>query len=221
MGAAIESVALQRYGDIELVAVEDASTDGSLDAIRRALAAAPWLPARVIARGENGGLPNARNLAIEQARGEYVFILDADNTLYPHAIERLVEALDGDPGAAYAYGILEQFDPSKGPHDLMSWLAWSRSRFSYGNYVDAMALIRRDVLTEVGGYTTDMRLHGWEDYALWCALADRGHRALQVPEILARYRTSRHSMVSVTNVDAEEAFAVLHDRYAFLDQALA
>ena len=64
-----------------------------------------------------------------------------------------------------------------------------------------MAMMRRSALLEVGGYVTDPRLYGWEDFALWCAFADRGWGAVRVAEILARYRLALHSMISVTNID--------------------
>jgi hypothetical protein len=144
-----------------------------------------------------------------------LFILDADNVLYPHAIGRLVEALDHDPEAALAYGILERFD-SGGSSDLMNWLPWSKERFSRGNYIDATALIRRDGFERVGGYTTDERLYGWEDFALWCAFVDAGLYGVHVPEILVRYRTGRVSMIDFTNIDTSDAWSALLERHAFL-----
>ena len=142
-------------------------------------------------------------------------MLDADNAIYPHAIERLVAALDSDPDAEFAYGILEKFDATGGT-DLMSWLPWTPRRFVRGNYIDATALIRRSALVQVGGYTTDERLYGWEDFALWCAFADAGLRGVLVPEILARYRSGRISMISLTNIDTSDAWSALLERYAFL-----
>jgi hypothetical protein len=214
VGEAIESVADSDFEAHELVIVEDASTDGSLEAIRAALRRCPWVPATVIARGRNGGLPAARNLGVEHSRGEYVFILDADNTIYPHALRRLVDTLDENPEARFAYGIIETFGAS-GPNGLMSWLGWDPARLGWGNFVDAMALVRRSAILTVGGYTTDRRLYGWEDFALWCAFADRRWWGIRVPEILARYRTG-HSMISITNIDAKAAWSALLERYEWL-----
>ena len=215
VGRAIRSVALSDYRDHELVIVDDASTDGSEEVIRAELAHYPWLPVRLITRGRNGGLAAARNLAAEQARGEYVFVLDADNHIYPHALGRLVEALDADPEAAFAYGILEVFT-SAGPTDLKSWLDWDPERLRWGNFVDAMALIRREALLDAGGYSEDSRLYGWEDFALWCALADLGKRGVRVPEILAAYRSSIGSMIALTDIDASAAWSALLERYPIL-----
>jgi GT2 family glycosyltransferase len=76
-----------------------------------------------------------------------------------------------------------------------------------------MALVRRDWLVENGGYTTDIRLHGWEDYDLWCRVAERGFHGVLVPEIVARYRTSEHSVLSITDISSRQAVALLIDRH--------
>jgi hypothetical protein len=212
---AIESVAASDFADYEMVIVDDASSDDSGERIRTALAWAPWVPARLVTRSRNGGLAEARNLGTQLAAGELVFILDADNMVYPHTLRRLVEVLDEAPDASFAYGIIEQFGVD-GPSGLVSYLGWDPQRLRYGNFVDAMAMMRRAPLLELGGYVTDPRLHGWEDFALWCAFADRGWRGVRVPEIVARYRVAPHSMISITNIDTSVAWSLLLDRFAFL-----
>jgi GT2 family glycosyltransferase len=216
---ALRSVGVSTFGDYELVVVDDASTDGSVARVEAALEAMPWVRARHIVRRRNAGLAAARNLAVERARGEFVFVLDADNAVYPHALERLVEALDGDQDAAFAYGILEKvetIDAATGAVDIIGWLGWDPGRLRYGNYIDAMALVRREAILAAGGYTTDYRLYGWEDFALWCAFAQAGWRGAHVKEIVARYVAAVHSMISVTNIDATEAYAVLARAYPFM-----
>lgn len=215
VAAAIASVARSDFDDYELIVVDDKSTDGSLAAIRGELQRHSWVSWTLLARGQNQGLAAARNSAVELARGESVFILDADNEIYPHALARLAAALDDDGSASFAYGIIEQFGPD-GPRDLISWHAWDPERLSYGNYIDAMSLIRREAILDVGGYTRDPRLYGWEDFALWCTFAGQGHRGLLVPEILTRYRTGVYSMISTTNIDTTAAWSALVEQNPFL-----
>ena len=71
-----------------------------------------------------------------------------------------------------------------------------------------MALIRTDALRRHGGLREPL-LHGWEDYALWCRFAESDEQGSFVPEIVARYRTTAHSMISFTNVSVTDAFSVL------------
>ena len=220
VGEAIRSVAASDFERLELVVVDDASGDDSLAAVDRALRAVPWLPARVIARAHNGGLGAARNAAAAAARGEYVFILDADNMVYPQAFSKLAAALDDHPEAAFAYPILEAFDDG-GPRDLISWLGWDTERLRFGNFVDAMAMMRRDVLLDVGGYTTDHAMYGWEDFDLWCSFADRGLTGQLVPEMLGRYRQALHSMIQITNIDVSAAWTALLARHRSLREPVA
>ncbi|HYY74647.1 MAG TPA: glycosyltransferase, partial [Solirubrobacterales bacterium] len=208
---ALSSVLGQGFTDWELVVTDDGSTDGSGAAVERFMAGHPDSPALLLRHPVNRGLPAARNAAASRARGEYVLVLDSDNELYPHCLERLVEALDAAPDAAFAYGILEQFDRT-GPVGLSGYFGWEPERLVEGNYIDALALLRRSTLAELGGYTDDRRLYGWEDYDLWCRIAERGSRAAHVPEILARYRLAAGSMISITNVSTREAREALAER---------
>lgn len=213
--AALDSVATSGYRDLELIIVDDASTDDSLERARAWIERHPTVPALLLRRRLNKGLPHGRNAALAFARGEYSFVLDADNEVYPQSISRLVGALDYDRDAVFAYGMLERFDID-GPLDLIGWFPWDPVRLREGNYIDAMALLRTERITALGGYTTDRRLHGWEDYDLWCRIAEHGGHGVQVPEVLARYRASRHSMLSLTNISATIAFSVLIERYPTL-----
>jgi hypothetical protein len=215
VGAAIDSVAASEYVDYELIILDDASSDGSDDAIRTALAHAPWVTATVITRPHNKGLAQARNLGAETAAGELLLVLDADNAVYPHALGRLVQAMDDMPAAVFAYGIVEQFGID-GPTSLTSYLGWDPGRLRYGSFIDAIAMVRRSALLEVGGYTVDPRLYGWEHFALWCTFAHRGWDGVRVPEIVARYRLALHSTISFTDIDASAVWSLLLDRFAFL-----
>jgi glycosyltransferase involved in cell wall biosynthesis len=221
VGNAIRSVAFAEANDIELIAVDDASTDGSADVVREAIAQAPWLDAKLIRRSVNSGLPAvARNNALEYARGELVFILDADNAVLPLGIPKLTAALENDREAAFAYGIIEKFD-AQGPVGLESWLDWDPGRLPYGNYIDAMALIRRAALEAVGGYPDQQSLAGWEDYALWLAMAEAGMKGVRVPDFVGRYRVSQYSMLSITGIDHSTAWTTLLRKYPETMQAPA
>ena len=76
-----------------------------------------------------------------------------------------------------------------------------------------MALWRTTALRELGGYTTELRLHGWEDYDLFCRVAERGLHGVLVPEILGRYRVRGHSMLSVTDISTRAAVSMLIERH--------
>jgi hypothetical protein len=79
-----------------------------------------------------------------------------------------------------------------------------------------MAMIRRSALLDVGGFSIDERLFGSEDFALWCAFAQRGWSGVQVPEVVGVYRVLGHSMIALTTIDDSEAWTALARRYPFL-----
>lgn len=209
---ALGSVVRGRYRDFELIVVDDGSTDHSLEQAEDWIRAHKAVAALLLLHPVNRGLPYARNTALDAARGEFVFILDADNEVYPNGLERLVEALHSDADAAFAYGMHQRFD-SDGAAGVANVFPWDPRRLRTGNYIDAMAVIRTETLRELGGYTTDRTLYGWEDYDLWCRMAELGHHGVFVPQFVARYRVHETSMLSLTNLSGTDAFATLVQRY--------
>ncbi|HEY2055911.1 MAG TPA: glycosyltransferase [Solirubrobacterales bacterium] len=217
VGAALRSVAVSKLTEIEVVAIDDASTDHSVEAIRAACAELPWLSVKLVRRQRNGGLPAARNLAAAHAKADLLFVLDADNELMPNGLGLLADTLDSSPAANFAYGIIETFGKS-GPIGLMSWLDWDPAHLRQGNYIDAMAMLRRSALERIGGYPTDEALFGWEDFSVWLAMADAGMNGVRVPQFVARYRVAPHSMISISNIDTSAAWATLLRKYPSLTE---
>jgi hypothetical protein len=210
---ALRCVGASEFDDYEVLVLDDSSQDGSLAAVRDFLTEQPWLPAALLRHRVNRGLGASRNALARRARGELMFVLDADNTIYPTALGRLVEKLDEDPGAAFVYPLL-CVTRSGEPVALTSRYAWDPDGFRHGNYIDAMALIRLDDYTALGGYTEDIRLTGWEDFYFWCACAETGRRGKLLPEVLAQYRDTDHSMLAWTErTDITAAWSLMHARF--------
>lgn len=93
----LESICSQSFRDIELVCVDDASTDGSLSILRDFAEKDPRI--KVIQAPGNGGLSRARNLAIRHAEGEYVMLVDADDWLEAGILQEMwdkARTLDAD-----------------------------------------------------------------------------------------------------------------------------
>jgi glycosyltransferase involved in cell wall biosynthesis len=182
---ALASVAASRYRELELeLLILTASGDRSTPAMRRFLKDHPALPALLLHQPVDQGLAHARNTLAKRARGEYIIFLDAHAGIYPTTLERLVTALDADPQAAFSYPMVAAFAGTR-PVELLSSLPWEPERLKRGNWIDGVALIRRALLLELGGYTTDPSLAGWEDFYLWCKLADASVHGVHVPQVLA------------------------------------
>jgi glycosyltransferase involved in cell wall biosynthesis len=188
-------------GGCEIVVVDDASTDDSTAAVERVMVGAP-MPVLLVRKHLNTGLAEARNAGLELARAPHVFILDADNWVYPSCLRTLHEALGGTSYAA-AYGIVRRFDDDTGEGvGLVSTGGWDVEALVRGPYIDAMAMLDRAKVLALGGYSTELIEHGWfgwEDYDLWLKLARAGHQCLLVPSILSSYRMHSGSMLRRTN----------------------
>ena len=199
----------------DVIVVDDHATDRSRQVAEEYLAQHADAPVMLVAKQANEGLSAARRTGLELARGQFVMFVDADNQVYPTCLTRLADALRASPDAAAAYSILEDFGDAS---ELRSALAWDVARLCRGNYIDAQSMWRRDAWLALGGFdrTLDLTLGGWEDWDLWLRLADRGGRAVLVPEILGRYRVQRGSMVALTNLAHDDGIAAMRSRHDVL-----
>jgi hypothetical protein len=207
------STAGQSPPSVEVVVVDDGSPEGDTDVAVVWADRHPWLPMLVARHPVNRGLGPARNAAAGLTDAPRLLALDADNTLLPGGLARLNAALDAEPEAPAAYGVLICWSPESGPVGLLSAKPWQPDALVRSNYIDAFALLRRSALDAVGGYTDDLRLHGWEDYDLWLSFADRGLRPAFVPHPIGRYREDSSVMSSITNVSLDDARLALRERH--------
>jgi hypothetical protein len=191
---ALESVAAQSLPVLDLVVVDDASTDDSLAMVTE------WCERHnarfnrlvVLAHTRNAGLAGARNSGFAAAETRFVLPLDADNRLRPDCGTRLLAALDGSE-AAFAYPAIRHFGDET---DVIGLEPFSALRLLQGNYIDAMALVAKWAWAGAGGYTHIS--YGWEDFDFWARLVELGQFGVSVPEVLADYRVHRASMLHTT-----------------------
>ncbi|MDQ6809081.1 MAG: glycosyltransferase [Verrucomicrobiota bacterium] len=220
--ASVERAVAQLEYATEVLIVNDASTD---DSLARALRCQKKfsLPIRVIDKNFNTGLADARNVGVSLSRAEYVFMLDADNLVFPSALKQLIEVIrTGDHAAAY--GMLCRFRGTPANRlGLLSYFDWDPEILVQYPYIDAMAMFRRAALLDGSGYNNDLSQigwFGWEDYDLWLRFASTGRSVGFVPNILCLYRHHETSMINTTNLfEAElgrhfiENYATLLERY--------
>jgi glycosyltransferase involved in cell wall biosynthesis len=166
----------------------------------------PW---QLVRLKHNIGLPAARNLGIRLARGEFIFMLDADNHLLPQCIESHLREAEASKADA-TYGMIRTFGSVS---TLLSDGQFSAERLAEGPYIDAMAMFRRSVLLDLGLYATDSALYGWEDYELWVRLAARERRVAFIPAVLSHYRFHQQNMISIASLDTRAAWTYLFASY--------
>lgn len=211
----LNSIAEQTQRGIELVIVDDKSSDDGLGVVLSWLDRndGAFAATRLIQHTTNMGLSYARNTAFLHANAERVFVMDADNALYPRAVARCMQAMT-DARSAGAYTQLELFGERAGLGDADFW---SKDRFKAKNYIDAMALISKEAWREVGGYE-QLVANGWEDYDFWCKFVEHDLACTFIPEVLCRYRTHAASMSNTeTNPNASALILQMSIRHPWLD----
>lgn len=205
-------------GGIEVVIVNDASTDDSLKQAMMVQGNSRH-PVRIIDKQLNTGLPDARNMGLQLARARYVFMMDADNLVFPHALERLHARIVKE-GSAAVYSMLGRFQSGQNDREgLLSYFDWDPQMLVEFPYIDAMALFDREQLIKIGGYDNELYKlgwFGWEDYDLWLRIAGAGLRVSFLPNVLCLYRHHDRAMSNTTNLFERELVAHLVEKHRAL-----
>jgi glycosyltransferase involved in cell wall biosynthesis len=197
---AVSSVLAQTFQDLEIVVVDDGSTDPDT----RALLDRYERPKSRVIRAPNGGPSAARNRAIAEGTGEYVLPLDADDRIAPGYVEAAVRVLDAEPEVGIVYCRAEYFGDRSGPWELPPY---GLPRILRENMIFCTALFRRSDWAAVGGFRT-LR-HGWEDWDFWLALIERGREVRQLPETMFSYRIKGSSRNTDLHAQREKTDATL------------
>lgn len=228
---ALDSALAQEYDALEIIVVNDGSTD---DFETRS---APYQnDARVkIINQENRGLPAARNRGIRESRGEYLKFLDADDWLVPTAIAKQVAAFHANPTLGLVYCDLVRVN-ARG-EQIDDYAAANARRILNGNILPSLivggyftphtVLVRRTILEQVGVFNESLK--SVEDVELWMRIMCEGYAAHFVSEKLAYYRLHDTNMSSDTPVmrDAQQrVLDLITTRYphrvaAALDELIA
>jgi len=186
---AVGSVASIKRNDIELIVVDDGSTDERTRKEMDVLAAR----AIHIIRQENKGLAAARNAGILVSKGQYILPLDADNRLRSGYIEHGIRILDANPQVGVVYGDAEYIGVRTGRWHVGSF---DRDQLLQRNYIDACAIYRRSVWEQNSGYDGTMPVQGLEDWDFWLGALEHGWQFAYVPGVLFDYRVTTESMIT-------------------------
>lgn len=165
---------------IEVIVSDDGSTDRTLALARE------WAERdnRVVAiTQQNSGVSRARNHAIEQAKGQYVLPVDADDLITPRYIPEAVKVLETHPEVKVVTCEGEFFGQRTGPWHLPQF---DRHLLARKNLIPATALYRRADWEHIGGYCETMEAR--EDWDFWISMLKDGGEVVRLPLIGLRYR---------------------------------
>lgn len=192
---AVESILRQSFSDLELIVIDNASTDGSrhyLDGVRD--------PRLVRINNPRNGGPQAANLALPVARGRYLARLDADDVALPGRLRRQFEFMEAHPDIGLCGSAYEEIDEN-GKHRNQSAVvqdaAEIRWQLGWQNFIGhSTVMARTQLVTSLGGYREDL----WcvQDYDLISRIA-LNSKVTMLPDCLVQYRVYSNSITHVRN----------------------
>lgn len=208
---AFYSALAQTYRDLEVVLVDDGSTDLTPELV--ALYAERTPTARPVRRvtQANAGLSSARNAGIEKAEGDYLLPLDADDALHPLAVERMAEILDAEPETSIVYCYREDFGEIRRKIPTFDWE--TQVKILDNNYLCYASMYRREVWEKIGGYDPIVsRLGGMEDYDFWRRAYKAGFKGKLIPEYYFLYRIRAGQMSEGTTKNREKILSYIRGK---------
>lgn len=218
---AIGSVLQQTYRDLEVIVVDNGSTDGTAERL-------PWHDwgrVRLVRLERNQGRSVPRNVGIKEARGKYVAFLDSDDLWCPRKLEEQVSLLDrnDDVGLVHAFSEVISYSGHLLLKETHERLALHRVALARGYTYQQMSLrclmftsavvARRELLNAVNGYDTSMPiLEDWDLYLRLSLIAEIG----TVEEALVRYRQHGNHTSTIEHVQGR--VNVCHKHIKLLDR---
>ncbi len=188
---ALDSVMSQTFRDLEVIVVDDGSTDETAEIVKSYSRGIRYLYV------EHSGLPSVtRNAGLRLTKGEHVAFLDSDDEWLPEKVERQVEVLETHPAIGLVCSnalTLEHGQTKPGRlylRDDLGGSGWVLAKLLRENFViTSTVLMRRSLFDRIGGFSEDPSLCALEDYDLWLRVAAVAE-IYYVPEALAIYRDS-------------------------------
>jgi O-antigen biosynthesis protein len=188
----IESVMRQTYDNWELCLCDDASTNPSTIQTLREYEAVEKI--RIQYSSVNGGISVASNAALELATGDFVALLDHDDELTPDALGEVVKHLNANRDADILYSDEDKLDLQGTRCDAFFKPDWSPDHFLTCMYTCHLMVVRRELLTRIGGFRTGYE--GAQDYDLMLRLMEHTSRIEHIPRILYHWRKLPQSTAS-------------------------
>ncbi len=203
---AIHSVQAQTFADWELCLVDDSSTRPEvLSALERHAASDSRI--RLKRRETAGGISAATNTALELATGDYIALLDHDDTLVPDALQRVAQQIAAQPDLDMIYSDEDVVDDD-GAIEHHPKPGWSPEHMSALMYTCHLGVYRRALAVDLGGFRS--QFDGCQDYDFVLRFMERTDRITHIPRILYHWRA--HAM-STAGGDVKP--------YAYLSQPAA
>lgn len=174
IGVTLTSIFRQTWSSMEVIVVDDGSTDDLENNLR------PWSDRLLFLRQDHQGAPTARNAGAGRANGEFIIFVDADVTLQPEALTSMATVLATRPDASFVYSDF-YFGWKKFPLG-----EYSSARLRRMNYIHTTSLMRRK---DFPGF--DPALTKFQDWDVWLTMDEAGKKGIWIPRTLFRVQPKR------------------------------
>ena len=218
----LQSIREQAYRPIEIVVIDDGSSDGTrviLDGLAAGLKGDEGLRLYVETT-PNGGAATARNRGIQASNGEYILFIDSDDLLNPAKLQLQAAALDKNPSWKFTYGPIAKHEEQKrhiwGTRRI-DWRAAAVRQLSSTFFTTMGPLLRRSFVHEIGPWDETLGCCQDWDYHIRMAYLEPSFGF--VPDAIGFYRTKRLRMFRFVSGKKATVSAV-RDRAAVLHKAL-
>jgi glycosyltransferase involved in cell wall biosynthesis len=215
---ALDSVFAQTYRPIELIVVDDGSTDNSVEVIRKWIVAHPdsdLFQTQLICQKNMGGNP-ARNHGIRESTGNYIAFLDSDDVWFDDKLQKQIKYFD-DPQVGGVYCGIQRADIDSGQ-------VKSKRKYPVGWILDQMIVrdvtaptstyvLRKEVFEHVGSF--DVGLQARQDWDMWIRLAS-AYKIQAVPEPLIQYRDHAGARTASDPTREIQAYQKIRKKYTVL-----
>lgn len=212
LGEAIASVSRSARKDVEIIVVDDGSSD---DTVR---VAQSFAGTRCVSQ-TNGGLARARNRGLQESTGRYIVFLDADDALAPGGLDMGVAELAAHPTAAFVFGRCRMMDEDGGLVVTGNEPRVERDHYREllkRNYIwmPATVMFRREEIERVGGF--DPTVNAAADYSVYLRIA-RTRPIRDHGQVVAYYRKHRGNMSGNATRMLQESLTVLRRERPFIE----
>ena len=224
----LESVAQQDYANIELVIIDDCSTDNSIGVIET------WIEnysgnirPTFIKNNINQGLTANCNLILKNASGKYIQFLDADDLILPGKIKTQVAQMEVLKTAAFIYSDVFVIDEKDEiiENSYLNRIGYNKSIMPSGEIQEQLfdfnfiplpsVLVRTAYIHEASGFDETL---GVQDYYLWLKITEK-HKVIYMPESTAMYRVHPHSMSNSRSTNPKSVDSILTINYRYYKNA--
>lgn len=213
----LKSIQEQTLDNFELIAVNDNSSDGSIDTLNKFARNDPRIN---LLNNPNSGLVSALNLGLEYSSSQYIARMDADDRMSPQRLQLQYDYMQQNPGITALGSYARLFPEELIQEGFREYMRWQNSCITPQDIADEIyiesplvhpsVMFRHDQIMQLGGYRDGLFP---EDYDLWLRIHHAGLQMAKLPEKLLEWRDHPERTSRVDERCTREAFDILRASY--------